>query len=47
MQLAFARWSNVNGKWALGLYRRRLAEIMVYGGTDAKSAIATAWGFHD
>jgi lysozyme len=47
MQLAFARWSNVNGKWALGLYRRRLAEVMVYAGMDPKPSITTAWGFHD
>jgi lysozyme len=45
--LAFARWSNVNGQWSLGLFRRRLAEVLVYAGKDAKSAIDTAWGFHD
>lgn len=46
MQLAFARWSNANGQWTLGLYRRRVAEIMVYGGTDAKTAVKTAWSFN-
>lgn len=45
IQVAFARWSNANGKWTLGLFRRRLAEVMVYGGKAAKEALATAWAF--
>ncbi|UTC28363.1 lysozyme [Brevundimonas phage vB_BpoS-Gurke] len=45
IQLAFARWSNSNGRWTLGLYRRRLAELMVYGGKDAKSSLALAWSY--
>lgn len=47
IQLAFARWSNSNGRWTLGLYRRRLAEIMVYGGRSAQVALDTAWSFRD
>jgi lysozyme len=47
MQIAFARWSNSNGAWTLGLYRRRVAELLVYGGHDAEPAIKTAWAFHD
>lgn len=45
IQIAFARWSNSNGKWTLGLYRRRLAELMVYGGHPAAQALQTAWSF--
>lgn len=45
IQIAFARWSNANGRWTLGLYRRRLAELMVYGGHDAEQSLATAWSF--
>lgn len=45
IKLAFVRWSNANGVWSLGLYRRRLAEILVYGGQDAKTALATAWSY--
>ncbi|UTC29498.1 lysozyme [Brevundimonas phage vB_BpoS-Bambus] len=45
IQIAFARWSNANGKWALGLYRRRLAELMVYGGHPAAQSLQTAWSY--
>jgi len=45
IKIAFARWSNSNGKWTLGLYRRRVAEIMVYGGAPAQVALKTAWDF--
>jgi GH24 family phage-related lysozyme (muramidase) len=45
IQIAFARWSNSNGRWTLGLYRRRLAELMVYGGRSAQVSLDTAWGF--
>jgi GH24 family phage-related lysozyme (muramidase) len=47
MQIAFARWSSAGGSWSLGLFRRRVAELLVYGGHDADTAIKTAWGFHD
>lgn len=45
IKIAFARWSNANGKWSLGLFRRRLAETMVYGGKDAAEALKLAWSF--
>lgn len=47
IQIAFARWSNSNGRWTLGLFRRRLAEIMVYSGRPAETSLATAWSFRD
>lgn len=47
IQIAFARWSNSNGKWTLGLFRRRLAEIMVYSGRPAQTSLTTAWSFRD
>lgn len=47
MALAFARWSNSGGAWTLGLFRRRVAEVLVYSGWDADKAIQTAWSFHD
>lgn len=43
IQIAFVRWSNSNGRWTLGLFRRRLAELLVYGGKSADVAISTAW----
>lgn len=46
IQIAFARWANSNGAFTLGLFRRRLAEIMVYGGMDAPTALKTAWSFN-
>lgn len=45
IQIAFARFAIANGRWTLGLYRRRLAELMVYGGHDAALALRTAWSF--
>lgn len=39
--IAFARWSNSNGQWTLGLYRRRLTELLVYGGHDLGTSLAT------
>lgn len=45
MALAFARWANSNGKWTLGLYKRRVSELMVYGGHPVNIAIATGQGF--
>lgn len=46
IKIAFARWSNVNGSYSLGLFRRRLAEIMVYGGMKAEDAMKKAWSFN-
>ncbi|AXQ68680.1 endolysin [Caulobacter phage CcrPW] len=45
IKIAFVRWSNVNGAYSLGLFRRRLAEVMVYGGMKAADALKTAWSF--
>lgn len=45
--LAFGRWSNSGGVWTLGLFRRRMAEVLVYSGWEAARAIPAAWGFHD
>jgi GH24 family phage-related lysozyme (muramidase) len=45
IKIAFVRWCNVNGAYSLGLFRRRLAEIMLYGGMDAATAMKTAWSF--
>lgn len=46
-QQAFAAYSYTGGNWALGLYRRRLSELLVYSGRKADDAITTAWAFHD
>lgn len=45
--IAFVRWSNSNGAWTLGLFRRRLSELLVYGGHDFHTAVTTAQAFHD
>lgn len=45
IQIAFARWSISNSKWTLGLYRRRLAELLVYGGKKAEDAVKIAWAY--
>ncbi len=45
--VAFTRWANSNGRWTLGLFRRRLAELMVYGGHPLDAALKTSRGFHD
>lgn len=45
--LAFGRWSNSGGAWTLGLFRRRMAEVLVYSGWEASKAIPAAWAFHD
>lgn len=47
ISLAFARWSNSGGQWTLGLFRRRVAELLVYSGWEVGAAVQTAWGFHD
>jgi lysozyme len=43
--IAFARWSNANGQWTRGLFRRRLAEMLVYGGHPAAEALEIGWSF--
>ncbi len=45
IQQAFAAWSKDNGAWELGLYRRRLEELLVYAGHKAAEAYTTAWSF--
>lgn len=45
--LGFCSWSNSGGHWTLGLFRRRAAEAMVYGGMDAAKALEIVYGFHD
>lgn len=39
---AFGAWSHAGGRWTLGLFRRRMAEVMVYRGDDVDDAIRTA-----
>lgn len=36
--VAFVEWSHSNGQVSLGLFRRRIAEVLVYSGWDAKQA---------
>uniref|UniRef100_A0AB74UMP5 Lysozyme n=1 Tax=Caulobacter phage BL57 TaxID=3348355 RepID=A0AB74UMP5_9VIRU len=43
--VAFVRWNKFNGKWALGLFRRRLSEALVYGGHNVDEAVKAAQGF--
>lgn len=45
--ISFVRWANANNRWMLGLFRRRLAEAMVYGGHPLTAALTTSRGFHD
>lgn len=47
MPIAFGRWSNANGAWMLGLFRRRLAEMMVYGGHSVAESLTLSRSFHD
>lgn len=47
MPIAFVRWCNAGGVWTLGLFRRRVAELLVYGGHDVSESIKNAWAFHD
>lgn len=42
IQIAFVRWCNANGIFALGLFRRRLSEVLVYGGHPLETALSTA-----
>lgn len=45
--VAFTRWANANNRWMLGLFRRRLAEVMVYGGHPLDAALRTSRSFRD
>lgn len=45
--VAFARWANANNRWMLGLFRRRLAELLVYGGHPLTAALQASRGFRD
>lgn len=45
--LAFARWDNANGHYSLGVFRRRIAELLVYSGWDAQKAYDTAYSYKD
>lgn len=44
---AFTAWSNSGGAWTLGVFRRRVAEALVFGGHPVDEALKTAWAFHD
>lgn len=39
----FASWCHAAGAFDLGLFRRRMAEVMVYRGDDPTAAIKMAW----
>lgn len=43
--VAFVRWSNANGRWMLGLFRRRMSEAMIYAGMEASDAISVCQSF--
>ncbi len=45
MPLAFMRFTTANGQFALGLFRRRAAEMLVYSGWDAQKAFDTMSAF--
>lgn len=45
MAIAFGRFATANNKWMLGLYRRRISEMMIYGGHDYDISVTTAKGF--
>ncbi len=47
IQQAFVAWSRSGGVWLLGLFRRRVSELLVYGGHSVEEAVKTAWSFHD
>lgn len=42
---ALVAWSKSGGRFMLGLFRRRLAETLIYGGHDYSVAISTAMAF--
>ena len=44
---AFAAWSNADGEWTLGLFRRRCCEAMVYGGAQVDPSFAKVEAFND
>lgn len=44
---AFTAWSQSNHVWVLGLFRRRVCEVMVYRGDDVNTAYHTVEAFHD
>lgn len=44
---AFTAWSFSQKKWYLGLFRRRVAENLIYSGVEAQEAILRAWAFDD
>jgi lysozyme len=46
ISLAFVRWCNDEGKYSLGLFRRRFAEVLVYSGWDAQKAFDLTQQFH-
>ena len=43
--IAFVRWSNSNGRWMLGLFRRRMSEAMIYAGMEASEAVSICQNF--
>lgn len=45
IQQAFVSWCKDDGKWSLGLFHRRVAELLVYGGHSVSEATKTAWEF--
>lgn len=45
MPIAFVRWSNSNGAWTKGLFRRRIAELLVYGGRSAAEGLKIGWSY--
>jgi len=45
MPLAFLRWCTGNGAFMLGLFRRRIAEMLVYSGWQADKAYALVMAF--
>lgn len=47
MPLAFMRWVTANGAFSLGLFRRRIGEMLVYSGWDSTKAYALVEAFKD
>lgn len=43
--VAFVEWAHVGGKPSLGLFRRCVAEVLVYSGWDAQRAYDTVYQF--
>lgn len=42
IKIAFARYAYQQGQWTLGLFRRRINELLVYGGYDFQTALTHA-----